>query len=178
MTSTGPHPAIAVRGRFAARVCDVSIVGKPSISHISLYKKPSSVSTNAKLCVSMNMIGGSQTHPQQRSIAHLWWKSRCGLSLISDGYFTNIYWAFTRELTRIENPNEQQLGRKPARLNTWSEDPPFLRELYSLFPSGTVCASDLDGCGAVLYMYLNNRSDTLRGMPPPRSDSYREKKED
>uniref|UniRef100_A0A2H1WET3 SFRICE_013278 n=1 Tax=Spodoptera frugiperda TaxID=7108 RepID=A0A2H1WET3_SPOFR len=44
--------------------------------------------------------------------------------------------------------------------------------------SGTVCASDLDGCGAVLYMYLNNRSDTLRGMPPPRSDSYREKKED
>ncbi|KAF9793565.1 hypothetical protein SFRURICE_015592 [Spodoptera frugiperda] len=30
-----------------------------------------SVSTSAKLRVSMNMIGGSQTHPQQRSIAHL-----------------------------------------------------------------------------------------------------------
>uniref|UniRef100_A0A2H1WEL1 SFRICE_019754 n=1 Tax=Spodoptera frugiperda TaxID=7108 RepID=A0A2H1WEL1_SPOFR len=28
-------------------------------------------STNAKLCVPINMIGGSQTHPQQRSIAHL-----------------------------------------------------------------------------------------------------------
>ncbi|KAF9824679.1 hypothetical protein SFRURICE_000544 [Spodoptera frugiperda] len=41
---------------------------------------------------------------------------------------------FTCELTRIENPNEQQLGRKPARHVhlAWSEDPPFLRELYSL----------------------------------------------
>ncbi|KAF9798330.1 hypothetical protein SFRURICE_004986 [Spodoptera frugiperda] len=33
------------------------------------------VFTSVKLCVPMNMIGGSQTHPQQRSIAHLWWKS-------------------------------------------------------------------------------------------------------
>ncbi|KAF9824116.1 hypothetical protein SFRURICE_002237 [Spodoptera frugiperda] len=34
------------------------------------------------------------------------------------------------------NPNEQQLGRKPARHDhlAWSEDPPLLRELYSLFP--------------------------------------------
>ncbi|KAF9822429.1 hypothetical protein SFRURICE_017704 [Spodoptera frugiperda] len=34
---------------------------------------------------------------------------------------TNILLAhmkFTCELTRIENPNEQQLGRKPARLIT------------------------------------------------------------
>uniref|UniRef100_A0A2H1V5K5 SFRICE_017070 n=1 Tax=Spodoptera frugiperda TaxID=7108 RepID=A0A2H1V5K5_SPOFR len=32
---------------------------------------------------------------------------------------TNIlHTKFTCELTRIENPNEQQLGRKPARLNT------------------------------------------------------------
>ncbi|KAF9811838.1 hypothetical protein SFRURICE_021195, partial [Spodoptera frugiperda] len=30
------------------------------------------VSTSANLCVPMNMTGGSQTHPQQRSIAHLW----------------------------------------------------------------------------------------------------------
>ncbi|KAF9816114.1 hypothetical protein SFRURICE_003665 [Spodoptera frugiperda] len=43
---------------------------------------------------------------------------------------------FACELTRIENPNEQQRGRKPARHDylAWSEDPPFLRELYSLFP--------------------------------------------
>uniref|UniRef100_A0A2H1WF57 SFRICE_029534 n=1 Tax=Spodoptera frugiperda TaxID=7108 RepID=A0A2H1WF57_SPOFR len=43
---------------------------------------------------------------------------------------------FTCELTRIENPNEQQLGRKPASHDhlAWSEDPPFLRELYSVFP--------------------------------------------
>ncbi|KAF9793922.1 hypothetical protein SFRURICE_003442 [Spodoptera frugiperda] len=46
---------------------------------------------------------------------------------------------FTCELRRIENPNEQQLGSKPARHDhlAWSEDPPFLRELYSLFPKTT-----------------------------------------
>ncbi|KAF9791693.1 hypothetical protein SFRURICE_020092 [Spodoptera frugiperda] len=46
---------------------------------------------------------------------------------------------FTCELTGIENPNEQQLGRKPARHDhlAWSEDLPFLRELYSLFPKRT-----------------------------------------
>uniref|UniRef100_A0A2H1V524 SFRICE_027990 n=1 Tax=Spodoptera frugiperda TaxID=7108 RepID=A0A2H1V524_SPOFR len=45
---------------------------------------------------------------------------------------------FTCEITCKENPNEQQLGRKPARHDhlAWSEDPPFLRELYSLFPKG------------------------------------------
>ncbi|KAF9796374.1 hypothetical protein SFRURICE_001947 [Spodoptera frugiperda] len=32
------------------------------------------VSTRATLCVPMNMIGRSQTHPQQCSIAHFWWK--------------------------------------------------------------------------------------------------------
>ncbi|KAF9812271.1 hypothetical protein SFRURICE_012823 [Spodoptera frugiperda] len=39
----------------------VVIVGKPSIAHILSYKKNSlaeSVSTNGKLCVPMNMIGG------------------------------------------------------------------------------------------------------------------------
>uniref|UniRef100_A0A2H1VYJ8 SFRICE_012947 n=1 Tax=Spodoptera frugiperda TaxID=7108 RepID=A0A2H1VYJ8_SPOFR len=43
---------------------------------------------------------------------------------------------FTCEIARIENPNEQQQGRKPARHDhlAWTEDPPFLRELYSLFP--------------------------------------------
>ncbi|KAF9821086.1 hypothetical protein SFRURICE_001021 [Spodoptera frugiperda] len=42
--------------------------------HASFYIKHNladSVSTSAKLCVLMNMIGGSQTHPQQRSITHL-----------------------------------------------------------------------------------------------------------
>ncbi|KAF9818686.1 hypothetical protein SFRURICE_011732, partial [Spodoptera frugiperda] len=34
-----------------------------------------SVSTTIKLCVPINMIGGSQTHPQLSSIAHPWWKS-------------------------------------------------------------------------------------------------------
>uniref|UniRef100_A0A2H1VB33 SFRICE_023492 n=1 Tax=Spodoptera frugiperda TaxID=7108 RepID=A0A2H1VB33_SPOFR len=46
-------------------------------TRIFLYKKHSlteSISTSTKLCVPMNMIDGSQTHPQQRSIAHLWWK--------------------------------------------------------------------------------------------------------
>ncbi|KAF9794804.1 hypothetical protein SFRURICE_017494, partial [Spodoptera frugiperda] len=55
--------------RCAALVCDISIVGKHTfIARIHSnfpYKKSSlaeSVSTNAKLCVPMNMIGGSQTH--------------------------------------------------------------------------------------------------------------------
>uniref|UniRef100_A0A2H1WUK1 SFRICE_018524 n=1 Tax=Spodoptera frugiperda TaxID=7108 RepID=A0A2H1WUK1_SPOFR len=34
-----------------------------------------SVSTISKRCVPMNMISGSQTYPQQRSIANLWWKT-------------------------------------------------------------------------------------------------------
>ncbi|KAF9797185.1 hypothetical protein SFRURICE_001831 [Spodoptera frugiperda] len=38
-------------------------------------KNMNMTSTSAKLCVLMNMIDGSQTHPQQRSIANLWWKS-------------------------------------------------------------------------------------------------------
>uniref|UniRef100_A0A2H1V6D5 SFRICE_011624 n=1 Tax=Spodoptera frugiperda TaxID=7108 RepID=A0A2H1V6D5_SPOFR len=35
-----------------------------------------------------------------------------------------------------QNPNDQHLGRKPARYYdlVWSEDAPCLRELYSLFP--------------------------------------------
>ncbi|KAF9794627.1 hypothetical protein SFRURICE_014174 [Spodoptera frugiperda] len=68
---------VDARGRCATRVCDVSIIGNPSIAHIFPYKNhclAESVSTSAKLCVPMNMIGGSQTHPQQRSTAHLWWK--------------------------------------------------------------------------------------------------------
>ncbi|KAF9820928.1 hypothetical protein SFRURICE_010213, partial [Spodoptera frugiperda] len=89
----------AVRGRCAAQVCDVSKVGKPSIARIFTYKKHiltesvstrakercvpfhkkhslvDSVYTRAKLCAPMNKIGGCQTQPQQRSIAHLGWKS-------------------------------------------------------------------------------------------------------
>ncbi|KAF9797249.1 hypothetical protein SFRURICE_006231 [Spodoptera frugiperda] len=68
----------AVRKRFAARLCYVSILGKPSISRIFPHKQHSlveSVSTNAKLCVPLNMIGGSHTHPQQSSISYFWWKS-------------------------------------------------------------------------------------------------------
>ncbi|KAF9803798.1 hypothetical protein SFRURICE_013075 [Spodoptera frugiperda] len=40
---------------------------------------------------------------------------------------------------RRENPNEQQLGRKPAKHDhlAWSEDSPFLKERYSLFPKKT-----------------------------------------
>ncbi|KAF9807837.1 hypothetical protein SFRURICE_000618, partial [Spodoptera frugiperda] len=58
---------------------DVSKVGKPSIAHILPYKNiAESISTSAKCicnCVPMTMIGGSQTHPQQRTIAHLRWKA-------------------------------------------------------------------------------------------------------
>ncbi|KAF9799887.1 hypothetical protein SFRURICE_017122 [Spodoptera frugiperda] len=58
---------VAVRRRCVARVCDVST--KPSIAHIFPYKKhglAESVTTSAKLCVPVNMIGESQKHPQQQ----------------------------------------------------------------------------------------------------------------
>uniref|UniRef100_A0A2H1WUL5 SFRICE_018525 n=1 Tax=Spodoptera frugiperda TaxID=7108 RepID=A0A2H1WUL5_SPOFR len=82
----------AVRGRFAVRIYYVSILGKPSIARIFPYKKhrlakPVSIST--KLCVRMNMIGGSQTHLQQSSISHIWWKSTLRLSLMTNNRFTN-----------------------------------------------------------------------------------------
>ncbi|KAF9797725.1 hypothetical protein SFRURICE_017920 [Spodoptera frugiperda] len=41
--------------------------GKPSI--VRIFPSVESVSTSAKQCLPMNMNGGSQTHPQQRSIA-------------------------------------------------------------------------------------------------------------
>ncbi|KAF9802001.1 hypothetical protein SFRURICE_004252, partial [Spodoptera frugiperda] len=47
------------------------------LTRIFQYKNQSlakSVFSSAKLRVPMNMIGGSQTYPQQRSITHLWWK--------------------------------------------------------------------------------------------------------
>ncbi|KAF9797811.1 hypothetical protein SFRURICE_018006 [Spodoptera frugiperda] len=68
--------ARAVRGRCAARICDVLIEGNPS--RIFRYKKHNlvePVSNCAKLCVPMNKIGENQTHSQQRSIAYLWWKN-------------------------------------------------------------------------------------------------------
>uniref|UniRef100_A0A2H1W3J0 SFRICE_026202 n=1 Tax=Spodoptera frugiperda TaxID=7108 RepID=A0A2H1W3J0_SPOFR len=68
---------VAVRGRCTARVRDVTIVGKPSLARIFPFKEHSlaeSVTTNAKLCVPTKMISRSQTHPQQRSTAHLWGK--------------------------------------------------------------------------------------------------------
>ncbi|KAF9804826.1 hypothetical protein SFRURICE_007729 [Spodoptera frugiperda] len=55
---------VALRGRCTARVCDVSVVEKPFIVRILPYKIHSlveSVSTSVKLCVPMNMIGGSQS---------------------------------------------------------------------------------------------------------------------
>ncbi|KAF9812085.1 hypothetical protein SFRURICE_021442, partial [Spodoptera frugiperda] len=38
---------------------------------IAMEHLTESISTSAKLCAPINMTGGSQTHSQQRSIAHL-----------------------------------------------------------------------------------------------------------
>ncbi|KAF9804560.1 hypothetical protein SFRURICE_014468 [Spodoptera frugiperda] len=59
---------VAVRGRCVTQVCDVSIVAKSSIARIFPYKEHNlaeSISTSAMLCVPINMMGGSQRHPQQ-----------------------------------------------------------------------------------------------------------------
>uniref|UniRef100_A0A2H1VQQ1 SFRICE_035227 n=1 Tax=Spodoptera frugiperda TaxID=7108 RepID=A0A2H1VQQ1_SPOFR len=58
-----------------------------------------SVSTSAKLCVPMNMIGESQTCSQQRSIVHHWWKSSLKIY-----YYLDL---FTRFLIAIQDPRTQ-----------------------------------------------------------------------
>ncbi|KAF9805981.1 hypothetical protein SFRURICE_012589 [Spodoptera frugiperda] len=65
---------------------------------------------------------------------------------------------FTCELIWIESPNEQQLGRKPASHDqlAWSEDPPFLRELYSLFPKEFI-SRQLVKYGNILCAWLVGR---------------------
>ncbi|KAF9821509.1 hypothetical protein SFRURICE_014273 [Spodoptera frugiperda] len=52
-------------------------------TRVKLKRATESVSTSAKLCVTINMIGGNQTHPQQRSIAHLWLKSNLNMKFSS-----------------------------------------------------------------------------------------------
>lgn len=61
---------VTVRGKCAARVCDISIVEKPIIVRIFPHKNitAESVCTRAKLSVPMNIIGGSSTLTQQHSI--------------------------------------------------------------------------------------------------------------
>ncbi|KAF9810307.1 hypothetical protein SFRURICE_016225 [Spodoptera frugiperda] len=67
---------------------------------------------------------------------------------------------FICELTRIDNPNEQQLGRKFARHDhlAWSECTAFLRELYSLFPKGlshsVSCIIFTEGSGNYRFLFL------------------------
>uniref|UniRef100_A0A2H1WVT8 SFRICE_027592 n=1 Tax=Spodoptera frugiperda TaxID=7108 RepID=A0A2H1WVT8_SPOFR len=63
------------------------------------------------------------------------WRACPNKKKVTDDRTCILHMNFTCELTRINNPNEQQLGRKPARHDhlAWSEDPPFLRNLFSLF---------------------------------------------
>ncbi|KAF9787708.1 hypothetical protein SFRURICE_016919 [Spodoptera frugiperda] len=55
-------------------------------------------------------------------------------------HYRNRHWSGRRDLTPpagdVETTRVQLLGRKPARHDhlAWTDDPPFLRELYSLFP--------------------------------------------
>ncbi|KAF9814733.1 hypothetical protein SFRURICE_014828 [Spodoptera frugiperda] len=118
----------SMRGRCAARVCDVSIVGKPSIARIHTLCEEDeqleyaisaeSISTTAKLCTSIpkNMIGGSQTHPQQRSIAYLWWKSTLNMVflLFRGCVYKHKVHIHMIPSTRNNNPELLRAGIKPA----------------------------------------------------------------
>uniref|UniRef100_A0A2H1WVV0 SFRICE_026809 n=1 Tax=Spodoptera frugiperda TaxID=7108 RepID=A0A2H1WVV0_SPOFR len=53
------------------------------------------VSTSANICVAMNMIGGSQTHPQQRSTAHVWWKNSETLIILYSLELTGLDQTYT-----------------------------------------------------------------------------------
>ncbi|KAF9800054.1 hypothetical protein SFRURICE_014059 [Spodoptera frugiperda] len=52
----------------------------------------------------MNIIGGSQTYPQQRSISHLWWKSTIRLYISTEYkvklniHAIRIQWALVLQL--------------------------------------------------------------------------------
>ncbi|KAF9824722.1 hypothetical protein SFRURICE_010329 [Spodoptera frugiperda] len=84
----------------------LALVETDSVKLCILYGKmramdgfPTSVSTSAKLCVPMNMIGESQTCSQQRSIVHHWWKSSLKIY-----YYLDL---FTRFLIAIQDPRTQ-----------------------------------------------------------------------
>uniref|UniRef100_A0A2H1VJH8 SFRICE_014230 n=1 Tax=Spodoptera frugiperda TaxID=7108 RepID=A0A2H1VJH8_SPOFR len=57
---------------------------------------------------------------------------------------------------------EGELGRKPARHDhlAWLEDPPFLRELYSLFPKGFFPTRDVL-CYVAVYAFGFHKSYSL-----------------
>uniref|UniRef100_A0A2H1V2Y7 SFRICE_003650 n=1 Tax=Spodoptera frugiperda TaxID=7108 RepID=A0A2H1V2Y7_SPOFR len=70
-----PFGSMSLRDGAEDRICES--VGNHS-QHATFHIKHSLtkyVCTSAKLYVPINMIGGSQTHPQYHSIAHLCWKS-------------------------------------------------------------------------------------------------------
>ncbi|KAF9806111.1 hypothetical protein SFRURICE_008239 [Spodoptera frugiperda] len=72
-----PHdcPELRERVRRLRRACVEATKTTSQLVLPNCKNLAESVSTSAKLCVPMNIIGGYQTHPQQHTIAHLWWKS-------------------------------------------------------------------------------------------------------
>uniref|UniRef100_A0A2H1X2Y1 SFRICE_003323 n=1 Tax=Spodoptera frugiperda TaxID=7108 RepID=A0A2H1X2Y1_SPOFR len=121
----------AVRGRYAAPVCDVAHIH--SMHGFKKHSLAESVSTTAKLCVQKNMIGGSQTHQQQRSIPHLWWKNILRRQVIEG-----------RRETRVPTAQESRGRQKnigaPMRClpRALSRSSPPLRK------TATSCVSDLE----------------------------------
>ncbi|KAF9818384.1 hypothetical protein SFRURICE_017806 [Spodoptera frugiperda] len=63
-------------------------------------------------------------------------------------------------ITKSQRTTVRQKARQADHL-AWSEDPPFLRELYSLFPKS--CMIQIQIGGAITGFPFNIMRDTLRG---------------
>ncbi|KAF9797166.1 hypothetical protein SFRURICE_018636 [Spodoptera frugiperda] len=118
MQSSSMRCMDTVRGRCKVQVCDAWIVRKPFGARIYPYKIHSlaeSVSTSAKLFVPMNMIGGSQMHPQQRSIAHIWQKST--LTGQSEQWFIKLFFLKTNSISF----NKEHNSLESIKIILWTQ---------------------------------------------------------